>query len=127
MNDREIRAIILVLLGVFLINCVACSNKDSKPATKELFSRWVMGDSVLDLTGGSFGTNPVSWAIAPNAGCSCTVDISGSQTGGTAYMTGCSHYGPTNYCPAGAVSFTYTNTNATLTLCDGSGPCEVYK
>lgn len=114
----------LILLSLILTACAG--QESSQPTSKELFSRWQSSNVTLDLTGAVFGTNEVRFEYAANAGCDCALDIFGDQSSGTARVYSCDHYGPTDYCHAGAVDYTYTNQNAALSVCDGSD-CEVYR
>lgn len=129
MSDREMRVFILLMLGVFLINCVACAKKDDSKPSKDLFSLWHSDNNGdLDLQNAHFGVMPIQLAYAPNAGCYCTIEIVGTQSSGTASLSGCTNYGPTNYCSSGLTIYNYTNQSATLTLCNQFGSnCEIYR
>ena len=114
----------LVLSGCL----TACGGSgDDAPASKDLFSQWQTADGAwLDLSGLDFGTFGLDLYLAVNVGCSCTVNLTGTQTSGVAYVYSCTHFGPTDYCTDGTVEYTYTNIGGTFQLCTG-GSCEVYR
>ena len=98
-------------------------------ATKALFSSWAQqgGGMVLDLTGAVWGTGSISFTLSGGVVCGCTMFLGGSESAGNLNLTGC-------VMTVGAVdpgcnlfnsSNTYTNSAATLTICDSSG-CTVF-
>ena len=117
---------ILILLCLAL---TACGSKDESAQNKDLFSLWTHGSTQIDLRGAEFDVKyPIQFAYAPNAGCNCNVQVMGTQTDGIFYITGCVNYGPSNYCTDAGIIYNYTNSNATLNVCnDIDNQCEVYR
>lgn len=116
------------ILVILMLLLSACSSKDgSAPASKDLFSSWAAGSTTLNLAGLNFGVNSITMVTSPNTGCYCTLEITGDQSQGDAYLSGCTHYGPANFCEPGASAFTYVNVNATLTLCETGSSCTTYR
>jgi hypothetical protein len=123
------RMIILLVLSGVLTACGGGSDGGAA-ASKSLFSSWSSSTAgAIDLTNAQFDViYPVRFALSPNMGCDCNIQVSGTETSGAAYISSCVHYGPQNFCAAGTASYTYTNQNATLSICaDADGSCDVYR
>lgn len=112
----------IILLTLFVTACGDLETKEEK----SLFSVWTSGESTLDLTGASFAPTPITIPYATNAGCNCTIEFIGSESSGVAYLSSCTHYGPTNYCTSGTIQYDYTNSFGYLRVC-GISSCEVYQ
>lgn len=116
----------LVIVSISLI-IAACGKDDGSPQSKSLFSYWQNENLQLDLRTAGFGTYGIRFEYTSNSGCDCQLDISGTQSAGTAIIFNCMQYGPVNYCTAGATIYDYTKTATTLTVCEGGNGCEVLK
>lgn len=116
-----------LILLIAVAGVSACGESEESAGSKDLFSLWTHSSSAvtLDLRGAGFGGSEIELQYSPNSGCVCTLEVTGSQTSGTALLYSCDNYGPVNYCSAGATAYTYTNQGGVLTLCDGT--CEAYR
>jgi hypothetical protein len=117
--------LLLVLIIALLSGCGGGDDADS--SSKPLFSKWTstVTGVVFDFTLGVYGPQDFRYYTAPNNGCDCTLEILGNNESGTAYLTSCEHFGPTDVCGPGGTLYNYTNQNAVLSLCDGG--CEEYR
>lgn len=114
-------------LLIALLFLTACGDPLETKDEKPLFSKWVSGDSELDLSGLGFSPSAVSIKLAPNSGCNCTIELIGTELSGEARISACTHYGPTDYCWAGTNIYDYTNSFGYLYVCLRGGNCEVYQ
>lgn len=114
------------ILFLLLAACGSGGESSDQAKSKNLFSRWQSENTIMDLTGMTFGSNDVDFKYAANAGCICDVEITGTNSMGEALVFNCANYGPVNYCHPGAVQYTYLNVDAKLTICDNAS-CEVYR
>ena len=76
----------LLLLVIFLVNCVACAKKggEAQASTKPLFSVWHdNGGTTLDLSELAFGESDAHLAMQNVGTCDIHVVATGSETSGT--------------------------------------------
>lgn len=111
---------------LFALILAACG-RDEGAASKGLFSSWTRtsDSSVLDLTGGSFGST-LNLYVSGSGGqvCNPVITITGSESSGSASIVYPS--GRPAYCPAIDLNYTYSKTGSVLTVCAG-GSCGEYR
>ena len=113
----------LILITLLLAAC----GRNEDTADKALFSSWTRTSdaSVLDLTGGSFGTALNLYVVGSGGqACNPVITITGSESSGTAVIVYPS--GRPGYCPAIDLNYTYTKFSTTLVVCTG-GSCGEYR
>ena len=115
---------LVVIATSALVGCGGGGGDDSK----DLFSLWTRdGDNVkLDLNGLGFGSGQYLYVITADATkCICEFTITGTQTEGSAALTGCisSPYNSTRnaQCEATNAVANYTNIGSVLTLSGANG------
>ena len=123
-EKMRIRKLIMLLVATGCIT--ACGSDDESQSSKSLFSLWTSPTTELDLRSATYGVQGFTYSTSANTGCNCQLELTGSESSGMAIIGACTHYGPTNFCPAGNVIYDYTNQNAILTLCEGTD-CEDYR
>ena len=118
----------LIILMVISGSIIGCSGSEDGTGYKDLFSKWITSDNIeLDLTNMEFDVAyDIRYYTHPNNGCDCTFLITGDQNEGTAYLSSCTHFGPTDYCTAGTRQYDYVSQGTTLEVCGFDG-CEVWR
>jgi len=122
---------LLALTFLLLAACGSGSGGSDASPTKAIASEWVNSvdsDDVLDLTGVQFSTPYIAtFIISVNAHCDCTAEVSGNESSGLFIIRACTYYGPgLNQCSMDYTDYTYTNSNANLTVCLNQD-CTTYK
>ena len=119
------KAILLMVITGALTACGGVG--ESGEANKSLFSEWTSTSTglVMDLRNAGYGPQAFRYYTASNNGCDCTLEILGNNESGTAPLSSCTHFGPTDVCSSGTTIYNYTNQNNTLSLCNGG--CEDYQ
>lgn len=119
---------ILFLAVAALIS--GCAKENGSTPSKNLFSLWTAdaNQATLDLRAANFGSQTIGFLFVGGASCSCTMNISGSQSSGTYTLSGCSYVsggGGDPGCASLNGSGTYTNAGAVLSICTSS--CSTYR
>lgn len=123
-------------LSTILI-CGSCGKSGGSSAaapSKELFSVWTSvtnPTAILDFTGGSFGiAMPITFVYPGGEICDCDLSVLGSQSTGSYVNANCTYRaasggGVDPGCNVLNGNGTYTNSSATLQICDPA--CESYR
>lgn len=127
----------IIILACIMLAAAACGKSGGAKAvpSKELFSVWTEtpGSFVLDLTSGSFGM-AMNFALLLSGGeiCDCQFSLLGTQASGSWTMAACTYRNGTGGgvdpgCAGANSNGTYTNSAATLSVCETGQPCETYR
>lgn len=123
------KPIILVASLMLLAGCGSSSGGSAPTSSKELFSLWTRtsGQGELDLRSLTFDNGmDIMFVVSGVGSCRCRFTVDGTQQSGTYSIYSCSQVTGNYNCVNFAGSGTFTNQNATLSLCD-SGGCVTYR
>lgn len=129
----------IILIAIMMTACGGSDGSDGsspEPEEKSLFSIWKNTedeDDVIDFEDGSLGEEiPFQFIYPDGAVCTCTLELSGSQTSGNFILNSCEYESFTSgYGDPGCNDLngtgTYSIDNDILTICDDEQVCDTYE